>query len=324
VILNERQYRTSQKKLRDAEQRIRELTSGSGDLLVDDRRAAITSLTVFSAQVRKEIAEFEALRSGAMPVLPITDLRELPLTLIRARIAQQMTQAQLAERLGMKEQQLQRYEMSRYGGARLERLREIAETLGVRIEGSAVVEPLVTDHLAVWRKPLILMTLDSLRERWHRPAQGVLELQKLLVNVDAALRIQLRFHAFVFEPYRFGPFDPFVEDDIERLNALGMVAKQIDAATLDGDAVLIAELRTVPLATTARAHDWLATFANNDIVVESRLKREIRVIVDSVAAEYGALGVSDLMARTYAEHPEWTTRSEIREDMARRAEGRSW
>ena len=139
MILNERQYRTSQKKLRETSASIEQLHGGSGDLAADDRRAAIASLEAFITQVRHEIAEYDALRSGTRPVLSIAALDELPLALIRARIAQQLTQAQLAERLGMKEQQLQRYEVQRYSGASLERLTEVAAALGLKIEGTATV-----------------------------------------------------------------------------------------------------------------------------------------------------------------------------------------
>ena len=134
-----------------------------------------------------------------MPILPIADLGELPFALIRARIAQQLTQGQLADRLQMKEQQLQRYEMTRYAGASLERLKEIAETLRVRVEGNAIVETPSTDHNAVWRKPLILLTVSEIQERWNRPTNGALELQKMLVNLDTGVRAALSFHAFEFE-----------------------------------------------------------------------------------------------------------------------------
>jgi len=323
MILNERQYRTTQKKLRDTESDAKTVSSGKAGLPSDDQRVALASLNRFAAQLRGELSEYEALRSGAIPVLPISDLQDLPLALIRARIAQQLTQAELADRLRMKEQQLQRYEVTRYGGASLERLTEIAKTLGVKFSGSAVVDPPPTQHIAIWRKPLILMTLQSLRIRWHRPAEGALELQKLLVNVDVALRSHLRFHAFEFEPYKLGPFDPFIEDDIERLAVLGMVQKFVDTSAMKGDQVLVAELRTVPIGPTPKAEDWLIAFRSSDTVAPQPRKQQIWDIVDTIIAEYGALGVSDLMARTYEEHREFTTRSEIREEMARRAERRS-
>ena len=50
--------------------------------------------------------------------------------LIRARIAQGLSQKSLAGRLGLKEQQIQRYEASEYASASLARIRSVAEVWG--------------------------------------------------------------------------------------------------------------------------------------------------------------------------------------------------
>ena len=53
--------------------------------------------------------------------------------LIQARIAAGLTQEDLAARLGVKPQQIQRYEASDYQTASFARLREIARLLGVDV-----------------------------------------------------------------------------------------------------------------------------------------------------------------------------------------------
>ncbi len=58
----------------------------------------------------------------------------MPVGLIRARIALGLTQKQLAERVGLKEQQIQRYEDTDYASASFSRLKEIIEALGLDIE----------------------------------------------------------------------------------------------------------------------------------------------------------------------------------------------
>jgi HTH-type transcriptional regulator/antitoxin HigA len=63
-------------------------------------------------------------------------LADLPRILIQARIAQGLSQTDLAERLGMKPQQIQRYEATEYMSASLARLIEIAEVLQVRVSQS--------------------------------------------------------------------------------------------------------------------------------------------------------------------------------------------
>ena len=79
--------------------------------------------------------QFEQLRRGGPKQIQIDSLDELPRALVKARIAGGLSQKELAERLGLKEQQIQRYEATDYGSASLTRLKEIAQALGVNIAG---------------------------------------------------------------------------------------------------------------------------------------------------------------------------------------------
>jgi transcriptional regulator with XRE-family HTH domain len=83
--------------------------------------------------LRQQLAEYEALRQGQIRVLPVGSFEELPLALIKARIASGMTQRDLAEVLGMKEQQVQRYEDTEYAGASFTRLKEVVQALGIQV-----------------------------------------------------------------------------------------------------------------------------------------------------------------------------------------------
>ncbi len=60
--------------------------------------------------------------------------------LVRARVAAGLSQKQLAQRLGLKAQQIQRYEATRYRTITLGRMLEVAEALGLRLEGSVALE----------------------------------------------------------------------------------------------------------------------------------------------------------------------------------------
>ena len=55
------------------------------------------------------------------------------LSLVRARIAAGLSQRELAERLGLKEQQVQRYEVTEYASASLSRVRAVVQALGVTV-----------------------------------------------------------------------------------------------------------------------------------------------------------------------------------------------
>jgi len=82
-----------------------------------------------------EVTAYEALRNGAVGEFALDELSDLPEGLIAARIAAGWSQRQLAERLGLAPQQIQRYEACRYETASLARLLEVASAMGVRVTG---------------------------------------------------------------------------------------------------------------------------------------------------------------------------------------------
>lgn len=80
--------------------------------------------------LRKEIRDYERLRRHGGKTLDVSSIEKLPQSLIRARIAAGLTQKELAARLGVKEQQVQRYEATNYSSASLARVLEVARILG--------------------------------------------------------------------------------------------------------------------------------------------------------------------------------------------------
>ena len=81
-----------------------------------------------------QVKEYELLRSGKYRVLKESSFEDLPIELIRARIALGLTQKQLAELVGLKEQQIQRYEETEYASASFSRLQEIIAALGLDVK----------------------------------------------------------------------------------------------------------------------------------------------------------------------------------------------
>jgi len=84
-------------------------------------------------ELRHQLDHYEKLRDGRITGREITSLDDLPDALIEARIAAKLTQRQLAERIGVAEQQIQRWEANDYSGVNLTRLQEIADALGVQM-----------------------------------------------------------------------------------------------------------------------------------------------------------------------------------------------
>ena len=83
------------------------------------------------SDLEAEIQEYEALKAGDFAFGQLKGVAELPRQLIRARIARGLSQRELADRLGLKEQQVQRYEASDYASASFGRIRDELSALGI-------------------------------------------------------------------------------------------------------------------------------------------------------------------------------------------------
>ncbi len=136
MITNERQYRISKSEARKFEQAIAVARGREPSPDVDPRihQAMIESLESELAILRDDLKRYESLKAGKIRRRRVRSLRELPVLLIEGRIAAGLTQRQLGERLGIPEQQIQRYEATMYSGVGLDRLQEVADALGLEIE----------------------------------------------------------------------------------------------------------------------------------------------------------------------------------------------
>lgn len=139
MITNERQYRITKSEAQKFEQAIAAARNRELGPEVDLRihQAMIESLESELALLREQLKRYEALKAGKVKSRKARSLRELPIVFIEGRIAAGLTQGGLAKRLGMPEQQIQRYESTLYAGVSLQRLQEVADTLGLEIEEHA-------------------------------------------------------------------------------------------------------------------------------------------------------------------------------------------
>lgn len=126
---------------------------GIDPVIAEASRRAVLEM---ARELENEIVEYEMLKQGSVAIPDLSQVQELHSNLIRARIALGLTQRELAENLGIAEQQVQRYEASEYAGASLARLREVAAALG-RETGTA---PAVTE-IAGLRSKLKAARLSS-------------------------------------------------------------------------------------------------------------------------------------------------------------------
>lgn len=85
------------------------------------------------ADLEAELAEYDALRQGRVVRLEADSIVGIGMALIKARIARNLTQKELAEQLSLAEQQIQRYEATQYRGVAAERLQQVADVLRLRV-----------------------------------------------------------------------------------------------------------------------------------------------------------------------------------------------
>lgn len=138
MIKNERQYKITKAQAAKFENAFRETKAADyGSPLA--RKLHEDALASQLNELREDIAEYEALRDGEVRVLELHSLHELPQALIKARIAAGLSQKQLAERLGLKEQQIQKYEATDYAAANLERIGNVLDALGVSVRENLVI-----------------------------------------------------------------------------------------------------------------------------------------------------------------------------------------
>ena len=133
MIKNERQYRITNAQAAQFSEALCELEGNTAEelglhpLLFKANKDAVRSQL---ADLEEELRDYEVLKSGDFEFGRLESVSELPRLLISARIARGLSQKSLAGRLGLKEQQIQRYEASEYASASLARVRSVAEVLG--------------------------------------------------------------------------------------------------------------------------------------------------------------------------------------------------
>ena len=140
MIKNERQYRITRTQAERFARTLEGLASrpdGADGMHPMIAQAQVDAVSGQLADLEAELREYEAVRDGRFEVEALRVVADLPELLIKARIAQGLTQKELADRLGLKEQQIQRYEATDYAAAKWSRIREVAGALSMELGGGA-------------------------------------------------------------------------------------------------------------------------------------------------------------------------------------------
>ena len=131
MIQNERQYKITQSQLKEFEQVLASIDPQDPTQHPRKILSERNHLLQVIDTLKQELVEYEELKNGRVDTFQLQSLSDVPITLIKARIARGMTQKELGEKIGVQEQQIQRYESSHYSSIGFDRLREIFEALGI-------------------------------------------------------------------------------------------------------------------------------------------------------------------------------------------------
>ena len=192
MITNERQYRITSAQLEKLKVAVSNFDIKAAMERTKSKILAKAELDALRSECENltlQLQEYETLKSGGVEILKESTLEELPKILIKARIAKGWSQRQLADTLGLKEQQIQRYEAEEYASANLPRLTEVANALGLNISE-------VAEFKATLQKPFDAHKNDlewdrfpikeMYRRKWFKESPGSLE--AAMANAEELVR----------------------------------------------------------------------------------------------------------------------------------------
>ena len=137
MICTDAEYRHALQRLAQEDETLRAQREHLVDLDLSDEEAerAMQPLLSFRAQLAEEVEAYTQMKRGDLG--PLQSLTAIGRWLVGARIARGLSQAALAERLGVHESQVSRDERNDYRGVTAERAQRILEALGVRFTAEA-------------------------------------------------------------------------------------------------------------------------------------------------------------------------------------------
>lgn len=141
MIRNEQEYREAVERLTAEQERLKQHRAHlAKSLSAAELKRAMDPMLSFHEQLKEEVAHYERLKRGDFQELE--NLEGLGQLLVSLRIAQGISQRELAKRLDVHETSVSRDERNEYHGITLDRAARILNALGVRLETRVVVAPL--------------------------------------------------------------------------------------------------------------------------------------------------------------------------------------
>jgi len=141
MIRNETEYQEASVRLAEERNRLTEHRARLKEAGLKDEeiKRVIDPMESFHLQLQEEVESYERLKRGEFDELD--NLRGLGHLLISLRIAQGVSQRELAKRLSVHESQVSRDERNEYFGITLERAVKVLDALNVRLHTKVELAP---------------------------------------------------------------------------------------------------------------------------------------------------------------------------------------
>jgi HTH-type transcriptional regulator / antitoxin HipB len=131
MIKNEKQYNITRKKLLEINNLIMDYIAKKS--LSVQNEMYVAALQMQQHTFKKEIRDYEKLQASGMPLKRNITIAQIPNILIEHKIAKHLSQKEYAAILGIKEQQLQRYEAENYASVSLKNLIYLIEKADIKV-----------------------------------------------------------------------------------------------------------------------------------------------------------------------------------------------
>ena len=137
MIRTDAEYRKALQRLKEEAEtlRLQRAHLAGLDLSEEEVERAMQPLLSFHAQLEEEVDAYARMKRGELE--PLSSLTAIGRWLVGARVARGLTQAELAERLGVDPSQVSRDERNDYRGITVDRAQRIMEALRVRFTAHA-------------------------------------------------------------------------------------------------------------------------------------------------------------------------------------------
>jgi HTH-type transcriptional regulator/antitoxin HigA len=132
MIKNEKQYKISKKLLNEVNENIANLKRDTTQHPLKIKMMLASALNI-QKEMEQDILLYETLKTDKLAILKERLFSDLPSLLIEYKIKSGLTQKEFAAQLGIKEQQLQRYEADNFRSVTFKNLLRFLDAIGLEI-----------------------------------------------------------------------------------------------------------------------------------------------------------------------------------------------